>query len=153
MKLLFIIAFIAIFNTTAFAEIEKIGDTNLSETAIVESSFEGRFKVAGSDKVFSLIDTNNGYFVIADNDYGVYSFSEGTQRFNPEDTGNIAYFLNNDFLSEEYTGEKLPDEIISNIIEHTWDIEPGNTSGDCPDKYKINCKIGLLSAQSGGNAQ
>lgn len=69
------------------------------------------------------------YIVLEDFLFQRRAFDEdGTNRFNPSDPNNIAYYLNNDF----YNG--LSQKALIN--EHSWNIgQYGN----------VSCKIGLLS--------
>ena len=47
--------------------------------------------------------------------------------FNPEDETNIAYWLNNDFLTAgNGAGNILPQPIQSNLVEKDWDVEGMN---------------------------
>lgn len=104
-----------------------------------------RFTVGG--KHFMLLDTDEegNYFVIADDLYGQRPFTnitdrstddwkemfyDGTWKYDPENRNSIAYWLNNGFLTEGNRGDKLPDSIISNLVEKEWGIEGGTKIED-----------------------
>lgn len=115
----------------------------------INTPVENIFKIEGSEKEFILLDDENGFFVMAKNNYGKRAFDpNGTQKFDIEDTNNIAYWLNNEFL-EKGNGTvelKLPDEIIKYIdTEHVWDTEAGFASGNCPEGYSTKSGVALLS--------
>lgn len=74
------------------------------------------------DKRFVLLDSDNdGYLVLADEIYLLREFDpDGTQKFDTEDENNIAYYLNNEFLNEDY----IPSEIIKYIdFDREWKTE------------------------------
>ena len=56
-----------------------------------------------------------------------YSVDISQVIFNPEDETNIAYWLNNDFLTAgNGAGNILPQPIQSNLVEKDWDVEGMN---------------------------
>lgn len=97
------------------------------------------------DKSFILLDRDSegNYFVMAEENYGVHSYTnknladintlsakDSDWYFDPENEDSIAYWLNNGFLTDgNGTGNKLPDEIISNLVEKSWEIENNYTAG------------------------
>lgn len=84
---------------------------------------------------------SDGYLVMTNKVHDAVVFdSDGTQKFDPSDENNIAYYLNNTFLNEV-----LPKEMIPFIAERGWKVEGGNVGGNCPETYIANCKISLLS--------
>lgn len=109
---------------------------------------EYTFKLDGNDKEFILLDDENGFFVMTKDTYGTKAFDpNGTQKFDPEDENNIAYWLNHDFLTNGASSTlKLPDEIIKYIApDSEWDTEAGFESGNCPEGYTVKCGVSLLS--------
>lgn len=114
----------------------------------VNTPEENIFRIDGSSKEFVLLDDEDGFLVLAKDGYGKRAFdSDGTQKFDPEDKNNIAYWLNNDFIeSGNGVGNKLPAEIIKYLEDgHEWFTEGGFPSGNCPKDYSVNCKIALMS--------
>lgn len=100
---------------------------------------------ATPEQEFAILDSDeNGFLVIANKLYGIKKFDEdGTQKFDIDDPGNIAYYLNNEFLQDE---AMLPAEIKDYIdFERTWEIEPGFFGGNCPESYSVKCGVSLLS--------
>ena len=95
------------------------------------------------DKRFVLLDSDNdGYLVLADEIYLLREFDpDGTQKFDTEDENNIAYYLNNEFLNEDY----IPSEIIKYIdFDREWKTEGGSANGNCPREYSQRCGVSLL---------
>ncbi|MCR4720010.1 MAG: hypothetical protein K5768_10320, partial [Firmicutes bacterium] len=94
---------------------------------------------------FILLDRlwNGEYYVMMETAQGKMKFDEDEGdvvgiQFDPLDTNNIAYWLNNDFLS----GNKLPDAVKSQITEEEWTFE-GDSSAYSGEKRTL--KVGLLS--------
>lgn len=141
-KLAFFIAWAVFLTNTVYA---LSGVTSTTITGFTEDSQpENIFRVLGNSQTFTLIGEDEGkYFVVANSDYGIKAFSEsGSQVFNPEESGNIAYWLNNEFISPDYTGKKLPQEIIDYIdYEHTWQTEPIYEGSE----NSVVCGVSLLS--------
>lgn len=109
------------------------------------SSLNNVFKIAGSTKTFTLLDKveDDKYLIAANDDYGVRAFSsDGSQAFDINNEKNIGHWLNNEFISSDYSGEKLPEELILYALTHTWETEPGYSSSETAS---ISCKIALLS--------
>jgi hypothetical protein len=111
------------------------------------------FKLAdGSENEFILLDDmgGDGYFVLAKDFYGKHGFDVdfGSQKFDPDRTENIAYWLNNDFLENGNGGKTLPDGIKNNIVpNHRWKTESGSSESAIPDDYYVNAGVVLLSQQ------
>ena len=106
------------------------------------------FRIEGSDKEFILLDSEDGFYVLAKDQYGKRAFDpDATQKFDPQDENNIAYWLNHDFLENgNGVGNKLPDEIIRYIdTEREWFTEGGFPSGNCPEDYTVTCGVTLMS--------
>lgn len=117
------------------------------------SNPEKRFKVG--DKYFLLLDkdSDGNYFVMADDMYGTHQFLgtsrsstessvwfqthlNGTWKYNSETNSNIAYWLNNSFLTDgngkntDGSARKLPDDIVNNLVEKDWGVEGGSNISD-----------------------
>ena len=110
---------------------------------------EYTFQVEGSNKTFILLESGNGTnYILAKEHYKWTQFDpDGTQKFDIEDTNNIAYWLNNNFLLKDKNDKnKLPEEMLDYIQEYTYRIEPGAKEGNAPEYYEISTKISLLSA-------
>ena len=106
------------------------------------------FKIENSDKEFILLDDEDGFFVLTKDAYGMRAFDpNGTQKFDPEDGNNIAYWLNHDFLEKgNGSAMKLPDNLIKYIdTERMWDTEAGVSDGNCPEGYSVQCGVALMS--------
>lgn len=105
------------------------------------------FEIEG--KEFILLDDSDGFFIMTKDVYGRRAFDpNGTQKFDMEDTNNIAYWLNNEFLEKGNgtTELKLPENIIKYVdYEHIWETEAGFASGNCPTGYSTKAGIALLS--------
>lgn len=112
---------------------------------------ENIFKIEGNDTEFILLKTTGDnaskFYVMAMDDAGAHIYDpNGTQRFDPADTNNIAYWLNNEFLREGYNGKTLPKEILDNInYDHLWETEPGHSSGNASTSYYASCGVGIMS--------
>ncbi len=95
-----------------------------------------------SDKQWIVLEQmpNGETYILLDGRDGQRAFDpDNTQLFNPSDSNNIAYYLNNSF----YNGLSQKDL----IAEHTWDRVSVNSSDrkDGPDMGDVTCKVGLLS--------
>lgn len=137
-----IIAIAISFSNTVFA-LSGVTSTVLTNYN-KNSKADNVFKIAGDSQSFTLIGEKNGkYFVVANEDYGTQQFSvNGSQVFNPQEAGNIAYWLNNDFISEDYTGKRLPQQILDYIdYNHVWQTEPSGNGIE----GEVKCGISLLS--------
>ena len=125
--------------------------TALKAKQIAHTRPERIFSVAGSNKKFILLDdTEDGYFILTYDMYGARVFDpDDTEKFDIDDTNNIAYWLNNDFLEKgNYYSRrtyKLPDAIIRNLVEHDWLTEAGGPHTDFQQDYITRCKVALLS--------
>jgi hypothetical protein len=131
--------------------------------AVAQTPAQYKFTVEGQE--FILLDRaqKNGktyFFIMSEALYGTHQFSTATHEpygwFNPEDTNNIAYWINNNFYNSGNGGKSLPDSLKSYITEWEWKTEALRDdagSGHVPDGYKnpavppkANCKIALISA-------
>lgn len=127
-----------------FAALNIVSEGELSG-AMKQSAADGLFKISGDNKSYTLADASNGYFIIANDSYGTRKFSDNSQKFDITDTENIAYWLNNEFLAEDYDGERLHESIINNLVIHTWQTEPGTGKDECAVEYETQCKVALIS--------
>lgn len=131
---------------SAFADYTKVSLTN--------EKLQGYKKYTDKQDVFCteqnpdirfiILDRDDdGYMVICDSVVLNREFDpDGTQMFDLNDKNNIAYYLNNDFISEG----KLPDKIVGYIdYERVWETEGGSDGGNCPNGYSTKCGISLMS--------
>ena len=89
---------------------------------------------------YVLEQMSNGqtYILMCDLDSSEKQFDpDNTQIFNPTDSNNLAYYLNNTF----YNGLSQKDLVVS----HTWDTSPVNGDGDKEGNGSVACKVGLIS--------
>lgn len=99
------------------------------------------FEVEGVKLILLDILHNGQFYVMMENGVGKSAFDtrgKGGMGYNPTEPENVAYWLNNGFLSEDH----LPDTIKNYITEENWTLE-----GDSPQWSNSNktYKIGLLS--------
>lgn len=140
---------------------------------------ENCFQIAGSDRTFVLLednaeDTNSAFYVITRDKYGSRYFDtapgagqpydastnpQSGQKFDPASKTNIAYWLNNDFLTDGNTQgnsggslTKLPQQIIDHInTNHVWRTECGDSMTNCSEAlvgakyYDVTCGVSLMS--------
>lgn len=131
--------------------------------AVGETPAEYKFTVDGQE--FIMLDTaKNGtktyFFVMSEGVYGTHPYSTATHEpygwFNPEDTNNVAYWLNNDFWNNGNGGKALPDSLKQYIAEWEWKTEALRDdagTGHVPEGYKnpsnppkANCRLALVAA-------
>ncbi|MEG1441331.1 MAG: cellulase family glycosylhydrolase, partial [Oscillospiraceae bacterium] len=118
----------------------------------IKSPMENTFKIEGSDKKFTLLDVGNNadskWLVFTQDYYGTRRFDKTgnkiKHKFDVSDPNNIAYWLNNDFLTNGNIccggPLKLPDKIIENInMKHVWRTEVGHPGSIC-DADKVGGK-------------
>ena len=141
--------FIPSINAGAVA-IQKINARAFSDEAYI-------FRVKGSNQEFLLLDetddNNSKFFVCAIGYYGRKAIhSGGKHKFDPNDPKSMAYFLNNDFLTQgtlsgfKLNYHKLPDNVIEHIdFNHVWECEEAKSGGDASAPYKIKCGVVLPS--------
>ncbi len=146
-KLIFLMALMSALSVsaTAFAivvsrhttppagAVKKTPDTNLF-------SLEG-----GADKWVLIDSTDEGFFVTPTQNLGKHAMdADNTCVFDPEDTNNIAYFLNNDYLTTGYGNKILPQQMKEHLVLRNWATESGNTE---VDYVYTECKVALLSVE------
>lgn len=112
---------------------------------------ENIFQAAGSDKTFILLeqadDPSSMFFILSQDGYGQRAYDpDNTQKFDPSDANNIAYWLNHDFISPDYSGAVLPSALLPYIdYERSWPTEGGHPNGNAPEDYVVTAGIVLLS--------
>lgn len=114
------------------------------------------FRVWGDDNEFILLDVaeddnSSKFFVMAKSYFSKKAYGSN-QRFDPENSMNIAYFLNNEFLTKGITDSftkrtyRLPQGVVDHIdTEHIWTTEAGRTAGNCPTEYTVKAGVALIS--------
>jgi len=144
-----IAAMVPSFSVGAVA-IQKINARAFSDEAYI-------FRIKGSNQKFLLLDetddNNSKFFVCGIGYYGRKAInSGGKHKFDPNDPQSMAYFLNNEFLTQgtlsgfKLNYHKLPDKIIEHIdFNHVWDCEEAKPGGDAGAPYKIKCGVVLPS--------
>lgn len=82
---------------------------------------------------------NGETYILLNDQIGTRAFDpDNTNLFNPSDTNNIAYYLNNNFYNSLSQKELIAD--------HSWDrISVNGSRLDSTDYGNVTCKIGLLS--------
>lgn len=125
--------------------------TNYTNKVIEQTPEKYRFTVEGCEDEFVLLDRtedeSSRYFVTTCSDYGERIFdTTGNRYYDPAIETNLAYFLNGEFISEDYSGgRKLPKGIIDNIdYNHSWktDYSDGAYS---KEPYRRTYGIAILS--------
>lgn len=110
---------------------------------------EYTFQVEGNGKTFILLESKEGTnYILAKEHYKWAQYDpDETQKFDLEDPNNVAHWLNNEFLKiDPADSNKLPEEMLDYIEEHTYKIEPGAKNGNAPEPYEVTAKITFLSA-------
>ena len=106
------------------------------------------FQLKGSSDKFILLDsTDEGYFVLSLKYCTTRAYSQDGNpvAFDPEDENSIAYWLNNDYLNDADISERLPQEIIDNLVERVYHTEGGGDYVSFKTDYDVKCKVVLLS--------
>ena len=114
---------------------------------------DNKFKIAGDSKEFILLDqdSNGNCLIMAKDFYGIRQYDpDDTIKFDPQDKNNLAFFLNNDFLTSGNTTEgityQLPKKIVDYIDkEKTWTTEPGPSSSNAAEAYEVKAGVVVLS--------
>jgi len=103
--------------------------------------------VAG-ENIIILDEYNDSFYAITDGFKGWHNFGNSKEiYFKPDDSSNIGYYLNNDFLNES-NANHLSAAIQQYIPTHKWWVEPGDDAERYP--YSFNAKVGLLSQSEYG---
>ena len=113
-----------------------------SETVNDYKNNPGTYYVSvGGENILILDEYADSFYVITDGFKGWHTFGPAnTILFEPNNTSNIGYWLNNDFL----TSNQISATMQKYIEEHKWWVEPGDNLQQTP--YSFNAKISLLSA-------
>lgn len=113
---------------------------------VIKETSDERYSFFVGGQRFVLLDTdeNGNYFIGADETYGKKMFNawdrnsnddymaaySGSWTYNPDRPENIAYWLNNGFLEGGNGGKKLPESIVSSLVEKDWVVEGGSQIKD-----------------------
>lgn len=115
---------------------------------------ENIFSIDGTSQEFVLLETTDSdtstFFVFAKDFYGNMPFDTGgSPVFDPTNTKNVGFWLNNGLLSSGFVGEnrktfRLPDGIIEHIdTNHEWKIEAGENT----PAHSVTCGVCLPSQE------
>lgn len=139
----------AISVSCVFAENLGLKKANIISTAIagVQESTPADNSFMYEGKKYILLDTEEKdgeavFFVMSEECMGVKEIdADNHGKFDISDTNNIAYWLNNEFL----TSGNLPEGIINNIdYNHEWHTEPTNLEG-FTEEYVTEAGVALMS--------
>ncbi len=142
-------------NGTSFGQMVKrkaiVGETSDYDKYV--------FKVDG--KRFIILDDFDSktetYYILADDTYGLHAFDTeltdpaaatfksteynytagGKNYTGSSGSGNIAYWLNNDFIANGNNGEKLPQSIIDNLVSHKYYMAQNSVYKESNETLKI----------------
>lgn len=119
---------------------------NIGGTAQTNTIY--KFSLASdSTTEYILLDTSENnkskFYVMTADAFGVRAFDSGNSSvFNPNNSNNIAYWLNHAFKTEGGGGKVLPDSILGHIDhEHEWLTDAVVGGSD----YLVTCGISLIS--------
>lgn len=113
---------------------------------------ENIFSIDGTSQEFVLLETTDSgtstFFIFAKDFYGNMPFDTGgSPVFDPNNTKNVGFWLNNGLLTGGFSGEngkifKLPDSIIDHIDKnHEWEVEAGENT----PAHSVICGVCLPS--------
>lgn len=139
-----VLAMISILNLS-LAALAINYDNVRTVTSVSQTPAENIFRMEKSWKNFVLLDsTEEGFLVTSQEYFGTHVFDpDVTAVFDLNDSNNIAYWLNNDFLENGNEGDEIPEQMKKHILEYTWETEdPINDDGD----KEVRCKIFLFTA-------
>lgn len=109
------------------------------------SPTENIFSVDGKKFILLDVTENGNYFVITEDNYGTRAFVDNASEidiggwdcadsewdYDPERENSVAYWLNNEFLTNgNGDGNVLPEEIVKNLVESEWVVENNFTYGN-----------------------
>ena len=154
------------------------GPTSGRDSNVLAQNGDNKYKftIAETGEKFILLDTTAGadgkFFVLANKSYGSHKFdssgktASASQKFDPADTTNIAYWLNNDFVANgnpvtDAEGTVTAENKMSAVIlekdengeykyldaDHEWLTEAGKADGACPNDYIVKSALAFLSRQ------
>lgn len=105
---------------------------------------ENIFRLSSGEAFILLEKGDGGSYVLAMDSYGVMPYdSDGTQKFDPSDPNNVAYWLNHDLIETQEGG--LPAAMRPYLMERDYLTEAGSPNGNCPEDYMVRAKVVLLS--------
>ena len=126
----------------------------------INSNSDYIFKLKGSGQRFLLLDVlddnDSKFFLMGIDYYGQGAFDEfGKQRLDVEQSGNIAYKLNNiltgDGMVQSFTKKvySIPSQIVDYIdFNHVWRTKgSGSSKGNAKNDYTTVCGVNLLSQE------
>ena len=142
----------------------KLNELQAGSAASFKNPKAGRIFAAGGKRFIianAYDDENDGFYVVTEDVYGsqrVFDASTPlTNKFDPNNQTNVAYFLNNDFLTSGNDGAKLPQDIIDYInTDHTWwtsafsTTTNGTTYVRGTDDYPVTGGIALMGVYDYG---
>lgn len=71
---------------------------------------------------------------------------DNTGKFDVEDSNNIAYWLNNDYITNPPSDvTAIPEQMLEYIVEREWVTEGGHISKGFTEDYITKCKVVLMS--------
>jgi len=123
-----------------------------STTTVPLSSLSAGNTVEFDGKTWIVLDPSTGYLLMQDS-YGTGKFDsdmgglifdplgENIPYFDPNDTTNIANYLNNDFYNSLNSGA------LTLIQSHIWNVGKFGLESD----HTVDCKIGLISRSEWNN--
>lgn len=111
-----------------------------SKTSVSTTPIENLFRLEGTGTNYVLLDsTEEGYMIVPQGYSGSVMYDpDATVWFDLEDTNNIAYWLNNTFITDGI----LPKEMAEHLVERDWPME--DPVKDSEDMF-VRCKVALLS--------
>lgn len=120
--------------------------------AVSETPVGNLFKVDNQE--FIVLDSaeKNGktyYFILTEDFYGQHPFrTSGTEsNWDPDDTGNMAYWLNNDFYNNGNGGYALPESFKPYYDnDHIWNTEPVDTLTGYDTEQVTSHPLALMSS-------
>ena len=96
----------------------------------------------GGENILILDEYADSVYAITAGFKGWHVFgSSSTNLFDPTDSSNIGYWLNNDFL----TNNQIAAAMQPYLLTHKWWVGPGNDQQRSP--YSFNAKVSLLAVE------
>lgn len=119
----------------------------ISKPLFAKSSLAYTFSLSGSDKEFVLLDVSDNdsskFFVMCMDTCTNRAFDANkTLKFDVSDSNNLAYYLNNEFLSSGF----LPETMVNAVDRgHVWNTEAGPSGSNCTKAYTQTAGVAVLS--------
>ena len=99
----------------------------------------------GTQKYILLDATDEGFFILNYNYVGRLTFDpDNTLVYDSEDYNNIAYQLNNQYLTSSLAGQTMEKAIQEHLVLRKWPTESGN---DTEEYTYPECKVALISIE------